>query len=200
MPQNNMTRLRFTGSHKVLLRVTSFFNHRDSGLESLADRQKIAATVPSCPRSVAGPRADAQRPAPPRGPQLVARESPSHLGSDSLGGRTPSIAQPIGNACTLKMNSSGKVADAGIDACKESPRRRRRAEHSQRQQFTATSSRLHAPLIQGHRSAPILYLWGRLPVISAPPYGPRAFWGSRAGSDHAAQSGTAPLDPHEDAR
>jgi hypothetical protein len=50
-----MTRLRFTGSHKVLLRVTSFFNHRDSRLESLADRQKIAATVPSRPRSVAGP-------------------------------------------------------------------------------------------------------------------------------------------------
>jgi hypothetical protein len=118
MPQNNMTRLRFTGSHKVLLCVTSFFNHRDSGLESLADRQKIAATVPSCPRSVAGPGADAQRPAPPRGPELVARESPSHLGSDSLGGRAPSVGQPIGNACNLKMNSSGKVADAGIDARK----------------------------------------------------------------------------------
>ncbi len=42
-------------------------------------------------------------------PQLLAaRDSPFHCGSGSRGGRTPSVGQPSGNACTLKWIQRAK--------------------------------------------------------------------------------------------
>jgi hypothetical protein len=116
------------------------------------------------------PGADAQRSAPPRGPQLVgARESlPLGLGFPR---RTHAISRAIHwERMHLKNELQWKSGGCWYRCAQGSPRRRRRAEHSQRQRFT---SHILPPYMR--RSSKVTEVLrsctygGCLPVISAPP-------------------------------